>query len=82
MRLGFLFRRLNFYGSPVNRKNWLPRKFPAMHTVTGGFISGMGLVDVNLIKLLGYSLDIVVKSQIYAMKFVSWHSKGIVKGFS
>ena len=40
------------------------------------------LVDINPIKLLGYSYDIVVKSQIYAMKFASWHSKGIVKGFS
>ena len=40
------------------------------------------LVNINPIKLLGYSHDIVVKSQIYAMKFASWHSKGIVKGFS
>ena len=39
------------------------------------------LVDINPIKLLGYSHDIVVKSQIYAMKFASWHSKGIVKDF-
>ena len=42
----------------------------------------ISLVDINPIKLLGYSHDIVVKSQIYAMKFASWHSKGIVKGFS
>jgi hypothetical protein len=40
------------------------------------------LVDVNPIKLLGYSHDVVVQSQIYAMKFASWHSKGIVKRFS
>ena len=50
----------------------LPAKYSQFHT----------LVDVNPIKLLGYSHDIVVKSQIYAMKFASWHSKGIVKGFS
>ena len=31
----------------------------------------MYIVDVNPIKLLGYSHDIVVKSQIYAMKFAS-----------
>ena len=38
------------------------------------------LVDVNPIKLLGYSHDIVMKSQIYAMIFTSWHSKGIFIG--
>ena len=56
-------------------KTWCATKGNGKHTL-------QSLVDVNPIKLLGYSHDIVVKSQIYAMKFVSWHSKGIVKGFS
>ena len=33
IRLGFIFRGFNFRGSLVNlenRKNWLPRKFPAI----------------------------------------------------